>query len=129
MYNIVTYGTDVSSLSSDTSQVSYQLAFLLVNVLACSFALLSVMWGLFINVWSSVSNSEVFRFFFIARAKTITRISYFMFLLSLNLMIVTMAMFGKAKYPTPASPEDKPQVVPNPAPLTPADTTIEYSEL
>jgi hypothetical protein len=129
LYNIVTYGTDVSSLSSDTAQVPYQLAFLLVNVLACSLALLSVMWGLFINVWSSVSDSDVFRFFFIIRAKTITRLSYYMFLLSLNLMIVTMAMFGKAKYPMPDSPDNVPKIVPNPAPLTPGDTTIEYMEL
>ena len=128
LYNIVTFGTDVASLSSDSDQVPYQLAFLLVNVLACAFALISVVWGLFINVWSSVSDSNVFRYYFILRAKPITKLAYYMFLLSLNLIIVTMAMFGKAKFPTPEA-TGAADIVPNPAPLTRDDKTIAYKEL
>ena len=115
LYNIVTFGTDVASLSSDSDQVPYQLAFLLVNVLACAFALISVVWGLFIKVWSSVSDSDVFRYHFIIRAKPVTNLAYYMFLVSLNLMIITMAMFGKAKFPTPEY-TGAAEVVPNPAP-------------
>jgi hypothetical protein len=128
LYNIVTFGTDVASLTTDVDQIPYQLAFLVVNVLACAMALLSVMWGLFISVWSSVSESSIFRLHFISRAKPVTRLAYGLFLLSLNLMIVTMGMFGKAKYPTPQPPNGY-KLVPNPAPLTPDDTTIEYSVL
>jgi hypothetical protein len=129
LYNIVTFGTDIGSLTTETAQAQFQLGFLLVNVLACAMALVSVVWGLFINVWSSVSDSVIFRFYFIIRAKTITKLAYYMFLVALNLMIVTMAMFGKAKYSTPASINDRPAIVPNPAPLTPDDSTIAYKEL
>ena len=108
LYNIVTFGTDVSNLARDPNQVQIALAFLLVNVIACALALLSVLWGLFINVWSSVSDSSVFRFFFILRAKTVTKLAYYLFLLALNLMIVTMALFGKTKYPTPNDPANMP---------------------
>jgi hypothetical protein len=57
-----------------------------------------------------------------------TKLAYYMFLLSLNLMIVTMAMFGKAKFPTPEA-TGAADIVPNPAPLTRDDKTIAYKEL
>jgi hypothetical protein len=129
LYNIVTFGTDVGNLARDPSQVQVALAFLLVNVIACALALLSVLWGLFINVWSSVSDSSVFRFYFILRAKTVTKLAYYSFLLALNLMMVTMAMFGKTKYPAPDDPANMPAIVSNPARLTPDDTTIDYNTL
>jgi len=129
LYNIVTFGTDVCVLARDPNQVQVALSFLLVNVIACALALLSVLWGLFINVWSSVSDSSIFRFFFILRAKTVTKLAYYLFLLSLNLMIVTMALFGKTKYPTPNNPSNMPTVVANPARLSPGDTTIDYNTL
>ena len=129
LYNIVTFGTDVGNLARDPNQVQVALAFLLVNVIACALALLSVLWGLFINVWSSVSDSSVFRFYFILRAKTVTKLAYYLFILALNLMMVTMAMFGKTKYPTPEDPANMPDVVVNPARLTPDDTTIDYITL
>ena len=129
LYNIVTFGTDVCVLARDPNQVQIALTFLLVNVIACALALVSVLWGLFINVWSSVSDSSVFRFFFILRAKTVTKLAYYLFLLALNLMIVTMALFGKTKYPTPNDPSNMPTTVTNPARLSPDDTTIDYNTL
>ena len=52
LYNVVTFGTDIGSLSqtSDPQQLNVVMAFLTVNVAACGLALLSVMWGLFIKV-------------------------------------------------------------------------------
>ena len=44
-------------------------------------------------------------------------------------MMVCMAMFGKAKYPTPQSPNAMPATVPNPYPLYTNDVTISYLEL
>jgi hypothetical protein len=129
LYNIITFGTDVGNLARDPDQVQVALSFLLVNVFACAFALLSVLWGLFISVWSSVSDSSVFRFFFIFRAKTVTKLAYYLFFVALNLMMVTMALFGKTKYPAPIDPVNMPAVVPNPARLTPEDTTIDYLTL
>ena len=52
LYNVVTFGTDIGSLSqtSDPQQLYVVMAFLTVNVAACGLALLSVMWVLFIKV-------------------------------------------------------------------------------
>jgi hypothetical protein len=44
-------------------------------------------------------------------------------------MIVTMALFGKTKYPTPNDPSNMPAVVTNPARLSPDDKTIDYQTL
>jgi hypothetical protein len=43
LYNIVTFGTDVGNLARDPVQVQVALAFLLVNIISCALALLSVL--------------------------------------------------------------------------------------
>ena len=50
LYNVITFGTDIASLSWTGQQLPVVMGFLTVNVAACGLALLSVMWGLFIKV-------------------------------------------------------------------------------
>ncbi len=116
-------------MTIDPAHDVYLAGFLVVNVLAVAFLLLSVMLGAFINIWSSVSDNDTFRYFFIFRAKIVTALSYYLYLLSLNIMMVALALYGIAKYPEPQDPINMPTVVVNHYPLTPDDITIEYNIL